>query len=1202
MLKKITALLLICVIMMASVPVNVFSMIPNGAKAEENRDVPEVLEDIYYSDLFYGYDVSYLKSTEVMTYAKDTHDITTEVLIDYGNSPACILTGGYTALSSSPKDVAGLLFEVLLNTDYTYEKALDAANVKLLEQIAEKDTSDKFGTAQNITKRVRLLADMVKEYRDGKYPNDHFKDMSDGEKFEELMRDIGKNDLIIKLNNTKLNQIIATVATDIEKYIDFISVNADAIDLMAVTCTAIIMESARLELVDCMLEAAPYGSVLYDGMVRLRKQLDDGYVNFLLTHYFSGAVIDKLAELALDKALDSAASLGYIIAQIFSEVVLGMMLDVPSLHEVMLQSVLTSYSNDMYKILFDSEQGMYTQVFNRNFEIDDIAEFEYIFNAYTAATQASLEATQKLTLSSNSDRFEECLDNWYDFNYEKYMLAIVDHIDNIPYENRAYKYFYSWTVTALTGILPASDELVNGNIYMCMGAFRGNVEIADCVHIYANDKGVIDGNVTVLREGELIVDGELEITGDILLNFYSDYVRLSYGQLTMTEEGSVLSIGGDFTAGYPEYCCNLTAGTVVFNGSEQQTVIGLEAYNVEVTNPKGIKYGSDLYLYGNYQLNAKPLDAGSYYTYWHNGASFSEGSDYSNVYIPARESVTLAYPLRADITNYGTLEISEDLLAELRGTVKNYSTIILQGDGDVKIDGDVTNYEKGIIEVPASSCAKIDGNVTISYSGELNVNGELEITGDLELKFASNYVSKSYGKLTMAEDDSVLTIGGDFIAGNSSYCCNLTAGTVVFNGNGLQTSIGFKPIGLTLENTSEEGVVFTSNLVVYGVFNHNGNKFTLYNNGNGSYFIDSDGDGINDHLDPEPTLGPFTVPVISVDNYKVTISAAIHIKDIRYALGHYNTPSEIKAAQGNVALSNDIVKKNTSRGNFVYEMPKGGYYTFWIRMTDGREYFLMADMTHFTPYVSAYGVKVTLHNLYNVKDFYIAKGEYNTYREIKDNGYIVSISGTKIGDKHDYTYTVYEPGVHTILIRYNDGSTVILYEELTVDEPVFTTNGLQVTISNIPDVKVIRTAYGEYNTPGEVKRADGARNFSGKSVIKGADPYKIQYREEGMVTITVEYNNGYVKVFHYEIAQKTPTVEQDGNTVIFSDLEGLVTLRYAKGEYTTVSQIKNAKGSKALKPANMVEGKIEVTLDTGTYTFCVQYDDESFNYYVITVE
>ena len=193
--------------------------------------------------------------------------------------------------------------------------------------------------------------------------------------------------------------------------------------------------------------------------------------------------------------------------------------------------------------------------------------------------------------------------------------------------------------------------------------------------------------------------------------------------------------------------------------------------------------------------------------------------------------------------------------------------------------------------------------------------------------------------------------------------------------------------------------------------------------------------------------------------------------------------------------------------------------------------------------------------------------------------------------------------MHTILIRYNDGTTALFHEELTVDEPVFTTNGLQVTVSNLPDVKVIRTAYGEWNSVRELKATDSIRNFSAKTAIKGKDPYTIQYREEGIVTIIVEYNNGYQKVFHYEVTKKTPTMERNGNTIIFGELDGLVMVRYAVGSYTTSSQIKNAAGSKALKPADLVNGYAVVSgLASGTYTFCVQYDDESYNYYIITVE
>ena len=340
---------------------------------------------------------------------------------------------------------------------------------------------------------------------------------------------------------------------------------------------------------------------------------------------------------------------------------------------------------------------------------------------------------------------------------------------------------------------------------------------------------------------------------------------------------------------------------------------------------------------------------------------------------------------------------------------------------------------------------------------------------------------------------------------------------------------------------------------------------------------------------------------ITANNYTVTFTNASDISHIRYASGVHESASSIRNAEDCVNLDASTIAKYTVDGNIIYNIPRGGYYTVWVRMIDGTTYLKTMDVTHFTPYVSTYGVKITLHNIYDAKDFFIAKGEFNSYNEIKANGYIVRVTEGKLADKHDYTYTVSEAGMHTILVRYNDGSEYIFHEELTVDEPVFTTNGLQVTVSNIPDVKVIRTAYGEYYTPGETKRAPGARNFSNKSVIKDAEEYMLQYREEGRVTIIVEYNNGYVKVFHYDVVKKTPAMEQNGNTVTFGDLDGMVMVRYAEGIYATSGEIKKAQGSKVIKPEAIVDGKISVTLEKGTYTFCVQYDDESYNYYKIVI-
>ncbi len=345
-------------------------------------------------------------------------------------------------------------------------------------------------------------------------------------------------------------------------------------------------------------------------------------------------------------------------------------------------------------------------------------------------------------------------------------------------------------------------------------------------------------------------------------------------------------------------------------------------------------------------------------------------------------------------------------------------------------------------------------------------------------------------------------------------------------------------------------------------------------------------------------------PVITVDNYIVTITEANQIKDMRYVLGSYSTVAEVRSAPGNVVLSNKVVVAHTADGVFTYEMPDGGYYTFWIRMQDGTNYIKSADMTNIVPTLSSYGVTITIHNLYNVKDFFIAKGEYQTYSEIKTAGYIFSAGAAKIAGKHDYKYTVKEPGMHTVLIRYIDGTAKALHEELTVDEPEFAENGLQVTISNIPDVKIIRTAYGEWSTTKELKQTDTLRNFSAKTAIKGKDPYTIQYRNEGMVTIIVEYNNGYVKVHHYDVQKKVPTVENTDTGVKFGNLDGLVLIRYAKGEYTTAADIKYAEGCVVLKPKNIVDGYINVAgLTPGmTYSFYAQYDDDSYTFYTITME
>ena len=350
-------------------------------------------------------------------------------------------------------------------------------------------------------------------------------------------------------------------------------------------------------------------------------------------------------------------------------------------------------------------------------------------------------------------------------------------------------------------------------------------------------------------------------------------------------------------------------------------------------------------------------------------------------------------------------------------------------------------------------------------------------------------------------------------------------------------------------------------------------------------------------------FGKFTLTV-TVDLRTIHINCAEHIKDLRYARGVYTKPSEIKNAAGNVAISHDIVQKKTEDGVFTYEMSSSGHFTVWIRMTDGTEHILPFDIPEITPSVVSNGVTITILNLYNVKDLFIAKGEHQEYRDIKENGFIFWVGAAKLAGRSKFSYTVAEQGVHTVLIRYNDGRQDVFHETLSVDEPVFTANGMQVTVSDLSDVKVIRTAYGEWNSVKELKSSGSARSFTANADIRGEDSYTVQYREEGRVTVIVEYNNGYKAFFHCDVVKKVAGIMLNGNEVTITGIRDAKVIRYALGEYTTAAQIKRVPNARYINCNDFGSETDSITLPfkPGIYTVCVEFDEGSYSYHTITVE
>ena len=149
-------------------------------------------------------------------------------------------------------------------------------------------------------------------------------------------------------------------------------------------------------------------------------------------------------------------------------------------------------------------------------------------------------------------------------------------------------------------------------------------------------------------------------------------------------------------------------------------------------------------------------------------------------------------------------------------------------------------------------------------------------------------------------------------------------------------------------------------------------------------------------------------------------------------------------------------------------------------------------------YITSDGATIKVHNLFDIKDVSLAEGEYSTYREVKNNLMVSVTSKSNKVENNTFTYVVTHGGMHTVAIRYNDGTQKVLTHEIVVTDPVFTSNGLQIVVSNLgDDVKTIRTSAGTLNSVQEIKKTAGSRSFS-QNHIKYAESFLLHFiRMEG---------------------------------------------------------------------------------------------------------
>lgn len=324
------------------------------------------------------------------------------------------------------------------------------------------------------------------------------------------------------------------------------------------------------------------------------------------------------------------------------------------------------------------------------------------------------------------------------------------------------------------------------------------------------------------------VDSIVEISGDFIAESSGGH----------TDKNLIMYAGNLYLKGNVNFSfdtyCTISGGNVFLCGNKTQRITKFPIYNVIITNQHGVSLGSDLNIYNTLNTNNSPIIQ--------NGYSLcikENGKVYGNSILEKVKIISNSVTLASDLT-------CKDL--ELC-------------------------YTNSSLTVPAKNTLTVSRDLNLFKGASITNYGTVDIGGNLALNFAdesSSYATNfyNYGKTTLigsingkvrgcfcSYGDSSLYIGGDFLLDN--YYAPIQFGKIIFNGSGKQTidCYSFQFPTTIINNNSADGVVFNTKFNSSVLFDHKGNNFTLYNNGEGSTFVDYDGDGLKDNVDPEPTVG-----------------------------------------------------------------------------------------------------------------------------------------------------------------------------------------------------------------------------------------------------------------------------------------------------------------------------------------------------------
>lgn len=811
-----------------------------------------------YSDLFYRYS-NYLSNSYLNNYTDYAFNTMDMIESDFSESGDYYLMSIKTAINSS-LDLTSwgkLISDATGKTDFQFQQSLDAANIKLVNEIVGSantqynDLQDVYGTSKKMVKHISTAFTIV---------NGLYESILKDQTYNETTIDVYLNDVIDYVSNGGSLFYVKQHAQYMKKeYIDnktsLSKIGAafkkagNMLDFTKALVLALAMENMRLEVVDDIIDNTPDESYIHQGMEKLKTQLDEGFVSYFFYNYIEQNLIDKVVgavkDTAIEAVIGNGPALGVVKSciNIASMVVFDYYLHVPDLDDYTTQLVLTEYCCD----LENSMRNIINNDFSHQFESTVIKEFETICGAYSACVRASLDNCESLAQESNIGNLHIAQNYFGDIDfYSQYIDSVKFDIIKTPESYLKPVFTGDWITSpdGLDTLAGASDDVEYDNKSIYSG-INGTLVVSGNLYVAWMHSFKMDGNIRFKDvSAKLINYGELNVLGDVQFDYGSienngtiTVCGNCEAEITQDHDYSKLIVKGNL------FCySHISNGKVIADGQNKAQYIQITSVkDFEADNPKGIE--AHFKVWGELKLNQTSVSSYSLIGLCSTTKLNSDNCNYGKLMLT--EPFTLTQSITADIVSNtvsgNTLTIPEGADVTITGSINinpdKYNESYLHDDNS-RDSYPIYNYPLTIIN---------NGSVTVTE----NVDHFTERDSELSLK---NYGSFKTGNLSlkrieMPESSSTLELKGDLYL--VDYSESYINGKLSFNGKTPQKANGLRYADIIeLNNTTNSGVTFDYSLEVTTLFNHNGNNFTLC--GSNNSISNYDGDAMTDDKDPYP--------------------------------------------------------------------------------------------------------------------------------------------------------------------------------------------------------------------------------------------------------------------------------------------------------------------------------------------------------------